>query len=75
MPRLKYPLVPTYVPGQSMAEDLAMSGVDLGDDRACILLLMSFGYRGKHIALRLDDAQEHARVLRHQAPLSMPEAA
>jgi hypothetical protein len=73
--RLKYPVVPVYVPGESMAEDLAMSGVDLADDQACILLLISFGYRAKHIAPGLDAAQEAARQIRGVWAPALPEAA
>jgi hypothetical protein len=59
-----------------MAEDLAMSGVDLADDRSCILTLLTcFGYRGLHIDLGLDAVQNLARALRQQWLPAIPEAA
>jgi hypothetical protein len=46
---------------QSLADALVSAGTDLNDERACILDLMSAGYRAGQIVGGIDEAIEIAR--------------
>lgn len=54
---------PSFLPIETMAATLAISGLDVADDAICIQILVAAGFSSRHVLAGLSEAQDRAREL------------